>query len=46
MAEQTKSTSAVQQILDAAKKLPGNIVGGPVDLINLVAGLATGKGAE
>lgn len=34
------------QILEAAKKLPGNIVGGPVDLVNLVMGLAAGKGVE
>lgn len=34
------------QILEAVKKLPGNILGTPVDIANLILGAATGKGLD
>jgi hypothetical protein len=34
------------QILQAVKRTPGNIAGGPVDIVNLLAGLMAGKGVE
>lgn len=36
----------LDQIFTATKKFPGNAVGAPVDLANLVLGALTGKGAE
>ena len=36
--------SSNDQLLQALKKFPGNLAGGPVDVSNLLLGLATGKG--
>lgn len=38
--------SKLNQVLEAAKKLPGQTLGGPVDISNLIMGLATGKGLK
>lgn len=37
-------TNFIKAAIDAAKKLPGQIVGGPVDISNLALGAVTGKG--
>jgi hypothetical protein len=38
--------STLDQFLSAIKRTPGNIAGGPVDVVNLLAGLVAGKGVE
>lgn len=38
--------SMLNQILEAAKKLPGQTVGAPADIANLLMGLAAGKGTK
>lgn len=41
---ETQKADLSTQLINAVKRTPGNIVGGGVDLANLVLGLATGKG--